>query len=329
MKWFAAIFILHFSLSAMAGGTRGGGDFCEREFKTHLILALQWLRGDDHWSIGHGLLSNEEREKASAVLLKTGVNGQLTFPNSVEIECVNHDLEIAQKKKSAISEKIDETHFKTLVQAELWASSADRPTARTGIALHEILVMAAIEATDDYHISQNLIDYGRLPLRRLSCSSEYDIWTQHFTLSLESAADKSGYYIGKLVFDIRDDKYHARPTDHLEFVFSHQLLCHFSEKEPRIFSCFENHDGRTISVIESVFTVDGQRLDIAWNKLLSPVVKYGDLMKTLIAHGMVSGRFGGEPGTFSFLFGESSGNADSGPVCRTEVGEESLFGLSY
>jgi hypothetical protein len=146
------------------------------------------------------------------------------------------------------------------------------------------LVMAGIEKTKDFHISQNLTQFGERPIHSISC--ELNSLGQRTTFSLKSQGDI--YFTGKLSYDRWKDFDHGESglAEHLEFAFSYELICQFSSSDPRLFACSERREGLDKLVAESVLEVGGQVVTINWGDLVRPVVNLPTLVKAVLFHKM-------------------------------------------
>ncbi len=117
-----------------SAGTRGGGNFCELEFRGFIPSVVEWLRTNAK-KLNHGVDSDKFSE--TALRLKP--------------QCANRELSLGAVNKSAIT---DRATMITEINQSHWSHAPD--WAKRALVLHEGLVAMRVESTDDYSVSSQM-----------------------------------------------------------------------------------------------------------------------------------------------------------------------------
>lgn len=268
----AVMMLLPFGVKADGGGggehTGGGGDLCEIDYRSHSVLALDWLR-----KVGFGILAMEEFHRLAPLLSVDPERSHtidrylILSPLRFSGSCMSTPLLLNGVEKSAVTEVVGRVgtkdfKFRTKVNRGLWwrASSA----AKVTLACHEILVMAGIEKTGDYHICGQFELRLRqpLPVKNVSCSSfdpEVGGRARKEVLTIRVEKAEVGF---AFVAELRDTSKASEEVFKIltqldlrtwvpREVFRHRLAsCAFGAIDPRVFRCDQGMgpiDGPVIS----------------------------------------------------------------------------------
>ncbi len=272
-------------------GTRGGGDACEIDYRSHLISAFHWLTSQE----GQSTMTSPEKAKIASL--------PKDFTDRIAVSCSTDPIVLDGIRKTALSESLADGRYTTRVDPNLWFTA---PSAtRRGLAAHEVLILLGIEQTGDYHISAFLKDLDIFAtVEKLECRKT--IWENHeFLLELQGSNFENFAeirYSAVVTFKVGS----LAKTTRLEL--SKSLSCMFSDTQDYLFTCYEqlrSGVGGSHPALEIVNSGMGIELRMYWENLREPSIDLAGAQRALSEYAPISiGRM--VPGALSIALGSAS-----------------------